>query len=677
VAQRPRDSLRAQKARETARALAQTGAKRNPGLSKEQAEARFRDLVMDPDPNAMLIAEDLVIENGLSLADISEQMFLDEHGSGETSVTLPHAGMFILDPQDIRVVVWRVYALGGVNLVPVRHETEITVAAPGVSSPEHGSTGSFSWAHKTYYPDPNVARREAAADAWVVAKALKRKPDATAQDLVDAMFLPDGTPSEVFGGKRAMRQWGQFDVPSKEAMEKIRQHLAAQPKKRAKPGYRMVPKKNPGELDEVVRQYDLLIHKGVARVLWAYAYGAWAQQDITERDLDAVDVLFDHLSAARQRRIESAPEIDDFATWIRTMPVQVEAWLEVPTKVVPSAAFLAANSLGDAVSKVEGVSNLVDLFALVSEIETGEPFEYVTPPEPPMRRDRIMAVDSANGIYIPQRFAERFGEQLIGVPEDTVEILLAGPDPDEDLMRKEFGDNYTNEWYDEAWDDVLRGGKVTSNYGHYTVDVADWSGDVWLTPEGMEWSDEEEGYVWPEPELPLAEQFGRALAHMALRDGMSWFDDHPQERGGMRWEPAIPQIAVAFDGDEMTWKVGDAEKKASTEHRIAITFERHIPPETNEPDDVEWGEERGWEDEEGVLIEPDEDGDVVEETVRYLNSQGPLEASSSSFSPHVWYTQVDGHEDYQTGERTTLSFHLRGYTEDEQRRVFDEITEQG
>lgn len=64
-------------------------------------------------------------------------------------------------------------------------------------------------------------------------------------------------------------------------------------------------------------------------------------------------------------------------------------------------------------------------------------------------------VDGSFGIYVPQRFAEKYSLTWDGVAREDWDILLAGP--------KEEGEDY---W--ETWDCVL-------NQASYT----DSSGDVW------------------------------------------------------------------------------------------------------------------------------------------------------------------------------------------------------
>ena len=60
--------------------------------------------------------------------------------------------------------------------------------------------------------------------------------------------------------------------------------------------------------------------------------------------------------------------------------------------------------------------------------------------------------------------------------------------------------------------------------------------------------------------------------------------------------------------------------------------------------------------------------------VRVLRDEGASEPSCSNGGPDTWYTTPDGHEDYTTGERTTYSYHLNGWTEAEQRAIYAAVT---
>jgi hypothetical protein len=112
--------------------------------------------------------------------------------------------------------------------------------------------------------------------------------------------------------------------------------------------------------------------------------------------------------------------------------------------------------------------------------------------------------------------------------------------------------------------------------------------------------------------------------------------------------------------------------------RIRLSFEEVTPGEDDEEPEVE----TGWEDEEGVEISFEDDGEPlagqrVAAAVRVLRRYGPLDPSSSTWQEppvHVWYTQTTGDENYQTGARRTLSFHPEGFTAAEGRAIFNEIT---
>lgn len=106
--------------------------------------------------------------------------------------------------------------------------------------------------------------------------------------------------------------------------------------------------------------------------------------------------------------------------------------------------------------------------------------------------------------------------------------------------------------------------------------------------------------------------------------------------------------------------------------RIVTTFCKTTP------ESVEQGDysESGYEDEEGVIMEPDEiekeDGiTVADKAVDWLRDKGATEASSSDFHVGLWYS-TDWHDtDYRTGEQTEYSYHLKGFTEQEEREVYD------
>jgi len=101
--------------------------------------------------------------------------------------------------------------------------------------------------------------------------------------------------------------------------------------------------------------------------------------------------------------------------------------------------------------------------------------------------DMLLWLSDARGQYIPRDFATSFIDRDIhvtGVSSDDWQILERGPD---------------EEWYWDAWDNVCSNAVVTDENGiKYRIHQ---DGDCWLVPDGMEWSDENETFQWPEEEI--------------------------------------------------------------------------------------------------------------------------------------------------------------------------------
>jgi hypothetical protein len=100
--------------------------------------------------------------------------------------------------------------------------------------------------------------------------------------------------------------------------------------------------------------------------------------------------------------------------------------------------------------------------------------------------DRLLWLNDARGVYIPRDFAQSFGDRakhVAGVSDENWTILDAGPD---------------HEYYWDVWDEVLTNAVVTDDAGvKYTLHQ---DGDCWLIPDGMQWSDEKDTFVWPDDE---------------------------------------------------------------------------------------------------------------------------------------------------------------------------------
>lgn len=110
-----------------------------------------------------------------------------------------------------------------------------------------------------------------------------------------------------------------------------------------------------------------------------------------------------------------------------------------------------------------------------------------------------------------------------------------------------------------------------------------------------------------------------------------------------------------------------------TTPHIKITYSRTTP------ESVEFGNfsDTGWVDEEGVEIELDEydiEGGttLAQKAANLLKREGALYPSSSpSFHKGVWYSTEWSTVSFRTGEEEEKSFHLWGFTEDQEQQVFN------
>lgn len=96
----------------------------------------------------------------------------------------------------------------------------------------------------------------------------------------------------------------------------------------------------------------------------------------------------------------------------------------------------------------------------------------------------LLWLNDARGVYIPRDFATCFTDRaanVSGVSDEDWSILEAGPD---------------HKLYWDTWDDVLNNAKVTDANGvKFTLHQ---DGDLWLIPDGMEWSEDDQTFVWPD-----------------------------------------------------------------------------------------------------------------------------------------------------------------------------------
>ena len=114
---------------------------------------------------------------------------------------------------------------------------------------------------------------------------------------------------------------------------------------------------------------------------------------------------------------------------------------------------------------------------------------------------------------------------------------------------------------------------------------------------------------------------------------------------------------------------------------IRISYTRITPSDTEDPDD--YGEDHGWIDEEGVEFEPDEfdleegmtpSESIVNQAVQFLEDEGGVNPSSTAFHIGVWYSTEFSVTDYGTGEEEERSFHLKGFSPEEEAAIYKEVT---
>jgi len=133
----------------------------------------------------------------------------------------------------------------------------------------------------------------------------------------------------------------------------------------------------------------------------------------------------------------------------------------------------------------------------------------------------------------------------------------------------------------------------------------------------------------------------------------------------LRW--VWRQVYTSGNASERTF-VHEVAHETSSEPRITISYDI-ITPESAEDGDVS---ERGWENEDGIVME-DEGRGLATATANMLRREGATEASSSTFHSGVWYTE-HGDRDPMTGEQRNRAFHLHGFTEDQERDIFELFT---
>ncbi|MFA5207261.1 MAG: hypothetical protein WC428_01025 [Candidatus Paceibacterota bacterium] len=123
----------------------------------------------------------------------------------------------------------------------------------------------------------------------------------------------------------------------------------------------------------------------------------------------------------------------------------------------------------------------------------------------------------------------------------------------------------------------------------------------------------------------------------------------------------------------------DKTFKPIEDKTIATTYQL-VTPESAEAGDFS---DQGWVNQEGESMLPNkyeiEEGiTVVDKAVKFLKDNGGTEPSSSQFHVGVWYSTPDPDRDYkyiQTGEEKYYSYHLKGFTLEEEAEIYKKIQE--
>ena len=104
--------------------------------------------------------------------------------------------------------------------------------------------------------------------------------------------------------------------------------------------------------------------------------------------------------------------------------------------------------------------------------------------------------------------------------------------------------------------------------------------------------------------------------------------------------------------------------------RILTTYEIVTYGDEGEYPEIE----NGWIDEEGYEVGEDGLDEIVDNAVKFLKREYVTESSSYSYwQPHTWYIGPDD-EDYSTGAREQKSYHLKDFTETEEKEIWNRVT---
>jgi hypothetical protein len=118
--------------------------------------------------------------------------------------------------------------------------------------------------------------------------------------------------------------------------------------------------------------------------------------------------------------------------------------------------------------------------------------------------------------------------------------------------------------------------------------------------------------------------------------------------------------------------------KSDCGRRIRISYDI-VTPESAKIGDFA---ENGWEEEEGICIDPDqydveECGSELAAVVALAANTIGNDVEASDYPAccpgHTWYAEIDGTPDYSDGSVKRLSYHLDGFSEEEEMAIYAEL----
>lgn len=128
-----------------------------------------------------------------------------------------------------------------------------------------------------------------------------------------------------------------------------------------------------------------------------------------------------------------------------------------------------------------------------------------------------------------------------------------------------------------------------------------------------------------------------------------------------------------LEADEFDARAFLLEPPLDNDRRIRTSYSRITPESAEEGENSD----SGWLDEEGESMEVDPEWDEegttpAQKAADWLKQNYAAHASSSHFNSRVWYST--GYETIgYTGEEEERSFHLSGFTPEEEQEIFDKV----